>query len=293
MPVDAVTLPVKSPVTLPVTLPVRLPVTLPVTLPVSAPVMPALALTVVKLPAARVVPPITTLSAVPPLMSAEASVACPDVVNVVNAPVDAELAPIAVPSIAPPLISAAPITTEPVPAGVSVMLPSVFVAEMVFASSLRLSTRRSVTAEFVPMVTPSIDPPLMSAVVTVPRLLRVAPAKVTVPFAERLVKSAVALVELPMSVPSIEPALISTVVATRLVVVTAPAVVPPIVTPSIVPPLISAVSAMRLSMLAVPSRKRSLNCLLLEPRSMSSSVVGSITPSLMMTCSTGLLLTST
>ena len=179
----------------------------------------------------------------------------------VNAPVDAELAPIAVPSIAPPLMSAAPITTEPVPAGVSVMLPLVFVAEMVFASSLRLSTRRSVTAEFVPMVTPSIDPPLMSAVVTEPRLLRVAPVKLTVPFAERLVKSAVALVVPPMSVPSIEPALISTVSATRL------------------------------SMLAVPSRCRSLNCLLVEPRSTSSSVVGSITPSLMMTCSTGALLT--
>ena len=153
------------------------------------------------------------MSAVPPLISAAANVACPDVVSVVNPPVEAEAAPIGVPSIAPPLISAAPITTEPVPFGVNVMLPFVFVAEIVFASSFRLSTRRSVTAEFVPMVTPSIVPPLMSAVVTEPRLLTVPPLKLIVPLAVRFVKSAPARELPPMSVPSIVPALMSAVVA--------------------------------------------------------------------------------
>ena len=44
---------------------------------------------------------------------------------------------------------------------------------------------------------------------------------------------------------------------------------------------------------AVPSMYRSLNSLLLEPRSMSLSVVGSITPSLTTNCSTDELDTST
>ena len=154
-----------------------------------------------------------------------------------------------VPSIAPPLMSAAPITTEPAPFGVMLMLPSVFVAVIAFASSFRLSTRRSVTAEAVPIVTPSIDPPSMFAVVTVPKSDTVAPLRLTVPFADILVKSPAALVPLPMTVLSIVPA------------------------------LISAESATKLSMFAVPSRCRSLNCAPEVPRSTSLLVTGATTPS--------------
>ena len=74
-PLEAVTLPVRSPVTSPATLPVTLPVKLPVTLPVTVPVIPVLAVTVVNVPAAGVAPPMTTPSAVPPLISADAKVA--------------------------------------------------------------------------------------------------------------------------------------------------------------------------------------------------------------------------
>ena len=57
------------------------------------------------------------------------------------------------------------ITIFPSPFGVIFIAPSVFVDEIVFPSSLRLSTLKSVTALFVPIVTPSISPPLISALV--------------------------------------------------------------------------------------------------------------------------------
>ena len=55
-------------------------------------------------------------------------------------------------------------STVPEPFGFREMLPFVSVDEISLPSTLILSTRRSVTTELVPIVTPSIVPPLISAV---------------------------------------------------------------------------------------------------------------------------------
>ena len=106
--------------------------------------------------------------------------------HVVKVPAAAVLPPIVVPSIAPPFISAVGITVEPV----NVTLPSArvirsvssvwpIVAPLIFT----LSTTSRVHAEFVPIVTPSIVPPFISAVG-----ITVVPVNVTLPFA-RVIRS--------------------------------------------------------------------------------------------------------
>ena len=152
-------------------------------------------------------------------------------------PSTAVVAPITVLSMAPLLMSTLLILTSPVPAGVRSILPFVFVLVIALPSTFRLSTRRSVTAELVPMVTPSIVPPLMSAVVTAPRLDTVAPERLTVPVA-------VSPAKLPdEGVPA------------------------PIEVPSTLPPSMFAVSASRASIFAVPSIYRSRHSDPVAPRS--------------------------
>ena len=92
-----------------------------------------------------------------------------------------------------------------------------------------------------PITALSTVPPSKLAVVIVPRLLIVAPLKLTVPLAVRLVNVPATAVEPPITALSIVPALMSAVVAVRSENVPAAAVEAPITVPSMFPPLMSAV----------------------------------------------------
>ena len=148
----------------------------PVTAPENVPVVPEIA--------AVEDPPITVPSIDPPLISAVVAV------NELNVPAAAELAPIVAPSIAPPLMSTLPDVND-VLAVKLVNVPAAGVAP--------------------PITELSTVPPSRLAVVIVPRLLTVAPLKLTVPEAVRLVNVPAAAVEAPITVPSMLPPLMSAV----------------------------------------------------------------------------------
>ena len=87
------------------------------------------------------------------------------------------------------------------PARVLIVLPSI----------LRSSTRKSVTADAVPMVTPSIAPPLISTVAIV-----AVSVIDTAPLADNVVNAPVEAELAPIAVPSISPAATSTLLNTTL-----------------------------------------------------------------------------
>ena len=118
-------------------------------------------------------------------------------------------------------------------------------------------------------------------------------AQTTVPvMVEGLDDPIAVLVIPPPAMVTLDPKL-TVLVAVRVVKVAAAQVDAPITTLSIVPASIFAVSATSASILAVPSINKSLNCCPLAPKSISSSVVGSIAPSVIFTCSVDVLDTST
>ena len=92
-----------------------------------------------------------------------------------------------------------------------------------------------------PITMLSAVPPSRLAVVIVPRLLTVAPLKLTVPLAVRLVNVPAPADEPPIVAPSTVPPLMSADVATRFVKVPAAAEEAPITVPSIAPAFISTV----------------------------------------------------
>ena len=114
--------------------------------------------------------------------------------------------------------------TSPFPFGVKSMFPLVSVLVIALPSTFRLSTRKSVTAVLVPMVTPSIDPPSISAVVTEPKLDTVAPERLTVPVAVSPAKLADAGDPAPSTVPSMLPPSMSAVSASRASIFAVPSI---------------------------------------------------------------------
>ena len=168
---------------------------------------------------------------------------------VVNKPVEAFDAPIEVLSIVPESISTFDISTSPEPFGVIAILPFEFVEVIAEPLMFILSIVALVIGELTPSVTPSIVPPSILAVVTVPRFEIVAAAKEIAPEAVRFVEVT------EENCPEVWTA-------------------PPITVPSIEPPLISAVSATRLSMFAVPSMYKSFHSLDELPRSLALSEDG-------------------
>ena len=132
-----------------------------------------------------------------------------------------------------PLLSLYPpgTVTVPVPCGVKLMLLLLAVVDIVAPSRVKLSTtseaspdkappvKEAVPSDIVvnvpaaalepPMMAPSIVPPLISAVVIVPRSDIVALDKSTVPVAVKFVKVPAPAEEAPIVVPSILPPLIS------------------------------------------------------------------------------------
>ena len=145
VPLVAVTLPSIAPTNLvlavivvPVTaagvVPPTTPSTVPVTLPVRLPAKFVLAVITVPVIAAGVFAPITPSILPPDIVTEEPKFAVELAANVVKAPVLALAPPIGVPSIVPPLMSTLAITTDPVPLGVRFRSPLVSKVTMVFPS---------------------------------------------------------------------------------------------------------------------------------------------------------------
>ena len=150
VPLVAVTLPSIAPTNLvlavivvPVTaagvVPPTTPSTVPVTLPVRFPASLILAVITVPVIAAGVFAPITPSILPPDIVTVEPKFAVELAANVVKEPVFALAAPIGVPSIAPPFISTLAIVTAPVPLGVRFRSPLVSKVTIVLPSKCKLS----------------------------------------------------------------------------------------------------------------------------------------------------------